>query len=295
MHMDMACRRFHLGLAAGGAVLTLLLSQPSPAQVCFASVSARVEVGAGNFSLADLLEPVACPGLRDAAQQVHLGSAPLAGSPRVFQGEEIRSLLRDAKERMDGADRASAMPMTTRVPERVTVRRAGSRASCADVAREVFGSQETGPLSGRKRFADLDCPLAGQLPQGARLEPAKTVWDAARNSWDVTLRCVQPGDCVPFQVRLPGRESLPQNPASDRPSPAVASRAAGKPLVRSGEAVSLLWDQNGVRVVVPAVCLDPGGTGESVRARIPQSGRVLRAIVVGAGELRVLGESLLDE
>jgi hypothetical protein len=285
----MAFRGFiKLTFAASCAALALL-SQPCPGQTCSATVRARVEVDAGNFSLADLLDRVACPGLLGVAGQMRLGSAPLAGSPRVFQGLEIRSLLRDAKERLDGVDHASAITMTMHVPERVTVRRAGSRASCAEIGQGILGSPATGPAAKRSSLDDADCALSGQIPQGAPLEPTKTVWDAARNSWDVTLRCVHPGDCVPFQVRFPGRESIPENVVSDRPGPVIGNRAAGKPLVLPGEAVSLLWDQDGVRVVVQAVCLDPGGIGETVRARLPQSGRILRAVVVGAGELRVSG------
>ena len=60
-----------------------------------------------------------------------------------------------------------------------------------------------------------------------------------------------------------------------------------KPLVRPGEAVTLLWDQDGIRLVVPAICLDKGTAGDAVRARIVRGGRLVRAVVESAGRLRV--------
>lgn len=58
--------------------------------------------------------------------------------------------------------------------------------------------------------------------------------------------------------------------------------------VRPGQAVTLVWDQGGIRVQVPAQCLDRGELGSEVRARILQSGVVVRAIVAGAGSLRAV-------
>jgi flagella basal body P-ring formation protein FlgA len=66
----------------------------------------------------------------------------------------------------------------------------------------------------------------------------------------------------------------------------MALSTAGVPLVRRGETVRLLWDQDGIRLVIPAIGLDPGGEGEKVRARIARGGRIVPAIVVSAEELR---------
>jgi hypothetical protein len=58
------------------------------------------------------------------------------------------------------------------------------------------------------------------------------------------------------------------------------------PTVRPGQAALLVWEGNGIRVVVPVTCLDRGASGESVRARIVPSGQVVRAVVVEAKLLR---------
>ena len=87
---------------------------------------------------------------------------------------------------------------------------------------------------------------------------------------------------------LPVRTEAQQPSWPWRPRPPTKQRRAlrAKPLVRSGETVTLLWDQDGIRLVIPAVCLDAGGEGQRVRARIATSGRTLPAIVVRAGMLR---------
>ena len=93
-------------------------------------------------------------------------------------------------------------------------------------------------------------------------------------------------DCVPFQVRMPDTWS---DDANRRAPPAFISKSSlRETLVRAGQTVTLLWDQDGIRLTVPAVCLEAGGQGETVRVQLTHSGRVVRAIVVQAGSLRVV-------
>lgn len=291
-----------------------VLPQVSPAEAaCHASVDARVEVAPGKFSLADILATDTCPALLRKAAGVPLGSAPLAGSVRVLPGDEVRSLL----ERLVGnAENGPSGSATMRIPERITVRRAGARASCADIGERILASlagrpfldkslAESGrppkPLGGTVLPRDMDCGATDRILQETSLQLTKAVWDPALGSWKVSTRCVHPGDCVPFLVRVPGPDSkgemgnsARQNGsttaqlalASSSSDQAAPSSAGGKPLVRSGETVTLLWDQDGIRLVIPAVCLDAGGEGQRVRARIATSGRTLPAIVVRAGMLR---------
>ena len=50
----------------------------------------------------------------------------------------------------------------------------------------------------------------------------------------------------------------------DDADPAPSLTPVGrKPLVRPGQTVTLLWDQDGIRLTVPAVSLDRGGAGEA--------------------------------
>jgi hypothetical protein len=289
---------------------------------CHATVAASVEVAPGSFSLADLLEPGSCPSMRSAAARVRLGSAPLAGSVRVLDGEQVRTLLRASAEdaaHLDAApvdaDQADANPVDANqvsdvptsilVPERITVRRAGARASCADIRAQI-----PGPFDAAAR--PIDCGGTGRISQTAALEFTRPAWDPALGSWQLYARCVHPADCVPFLVRLRGGEAgagsgteaqaeKETGTAASRPRSTIAKLAAASSpslgqtapgpapagaLVRPGQAVTLLWDEDGIRLVVPAVALDAGAPGERVRARIGRGGTLVRATVVSAGMLR---------
>lgn len=267
---------------------------------CRVTVAASVEVS-GEYSLADLLGGRGCPEMRRAAARVLLGSAPLAGSERVLAGSEVRTTLQKLAANLHdaGAD--------IFVPERITVRRAGVRASCADIARKIP----------RASPAAVECGAADRVSHDASLDFSRPAWDPALGSWQFYARCVQPADCVPFVVRLPGHENgrdetgaapddirgtitppmaritmtritMARLAADSSLSSGLTASGSDRtlPLVRPGQTVTLLWDQDGIRLVVPAICLDRGVPGEKVRARMGPGGAVVPAIVVSAGRLR---------
>jgi len=270
-------------------------------QGCHATVKTSVEVAGDEFSLADLLARDSCPELLRAAARVRLGSAPLVGSMRVLEADDIRTFLKKIAGSMYRGESATIV-----LPERVSVRHAGARASCADIGRRILTSldarptvAESGPPNTARLHAnavvphEFECGAAGRIPQGAAVELTKTVWDPTLGSWEASVRCTHPSDCVPFLVRLRNRTTEPEIARSAQrivtSSPfagAGLSPARRRPLLRPGKTVTLLWDQDGIRVVVPAVCLDPGDEGQKVRARIVRGGRIVPAIVVSAGELR---------
>jgi hypothetical protein len=316
--------------------LSQAMAQVAGQATCQATLRASVELAGGEFSLADLLEGDAdsCPELRRAAARVSLGKTPLAGSVRVLEGEAVRTLLRELTEHeltehelLENA-RASSAASATRVseritvPERITVRRAGARASCADIVRQIPGSfaapppaTEAGPPGAAKPGAgaalpnhlssETECGAADRIPQASSLEFSSPVWDATRRGWEVYARCVQPGDCVPFLVRLRRRDSRsPTGPAGAANPSTIARLAAASSSfsgqtssdrlapgadparVRPGQTVTLVWEQDGIRLVVPAVALDAGAAGDKVRARIVRGGALVPAIVISAGLLQ---------
>jgi hypothetical protein len=316
--------------------LSQAMAQAAGQATCQATLRASVELAGGEFSLADLLEGDAdsCPELRRAAARVSLGKTPLAGSVRVLEGEAVRTLLRELTEHeltehelLENA-RASSAASATRVseritvPERITVRRAGARASCADIVRQIPGSfaapppaTEAGPPGAAKPGAgaalpnhlssETECGAADRIPQASSLEFSSPVWDATRRGWEVYARCVQPGDCVPFLVRLRRRDSRsPTGPAGAANPSTIARLAAASSSfsgqtssdrlapgadparVRPGQTVTLVWEQDGIRLVVPAVALDAGAAGDKVRARIVRGGALVPAIVISAGLLQ---------
>jgi flagella basal body P-ring formation protein FlgA len=70
--------------------------------------------------------------------------------------------------------------------------------------------------------------------------------------------------------------------AAAAPVPDVAARA-----VRRGERVSLVARVGAVVAAVDAEALQDGGTGEVIRVRNLQNGKVLPARVIGAGQVEV--------
>jgi hypothetical protein len=78
-------------------------------------------------------------------------------------------------------------------------------------------------------------------------------------------------------------------PAFSRPAQGNRGGPRGNPdaLVKPGDAATLVWEQGGIVVQLPVICLEAGRLGQSVRARVTKSSRILRAEVVGRGALRV--------
>jgi hypothetical protein len=280
-----------LGVAVFSTALPISWGQKQRPGPCPVVVRANVEVAGDGFSLAELLAAGACAELRRAAAGVRLGRAPLAGSPRILTGDEVRALLQIATNTLE---KNSMVLRSMQIPERVTIRRAGPRASCAEItarilselAAHAFGA-ETGSVA---VLSEPDrgsvCGVGGGIALGAPLELIRTVWNPTLSTWQVLARCIHAADCVPFLVRVPGRNSrFEKRPVISSTSAKASSSET--PLVRPGEAVTLLWDQDGIRLLVPAVCLDEGAAGDAVRTRVLRGGRMVRAVVESAGRLRV--------
>jgi hypothetical protein len=301
-HMKSSSGTFtkHLMLAVGFAGFSVLSPISWGLGTCPVTVADSVEVAGAEFSLTDLLTPDTCAAYRREAAGIRLGGIPLVGSVRVIEGGEVRALLDQLALRLPPTGSAR---VPERIPERITVRRAGARASCGDIGERILGglranapdSAPSGfggtwnrlqPDAGNRSAGELDCGAAGRIPREAPLEVIRTAWDAALRIWDVSARCLHPADCVPFLVRVPGRDRGPESRGNTGNSAAARSPATAQPLVRPGKIVTLVWDQDGIRLVVPAVCLDRGGAGQPVRARIVNGGRVVRAIVESAGTVR---------
>jgi hypothetical protein len=251
-----------------------------------AAVPARVAVGRGVLTLADLLVPEACPRLRQAADRVSLGMAPRAGSIRVLDGGEIRRLLQSLAEADLSVKKGSGM----QIPERIVVRRAGTMKSCAEIAGFV-ATATTSPqkVSGPRRWPEaLDCAAVPAIPEDTPLELTKSAWNAALLRGEFSVRCARLGECVPFLVWT--REEKTQFRLASAPSgvprlPTTGRNGAAR-LVKPGQTATLTWDEAGIRIVLPVTCLDAGGLGQFVRVRFKNVARTMRAEVMGDGTLR---------
>ena len=283
MHPFTLAGRSMVSLRVGTCLLAAIMLPAASQAACTAIVLPEVEVGQAGFFLSDLLDRGSCPQLAAAAARVRLGAAPLAGSVRVLEGREVRALL----ESLPGVSHAEGAAIE--VPGRIRVRRAGQRASCAEIQEMMF-SKSASPMPDAT-VSESRCGAGGSILRGTPVEITARRWDAGLASWELRVRCRQPEDCVPFLIRV----RSPELPAEIRfsraqntdPDKAIETRAGAQMLVHRGQTAALVWDEQGVRVIVPSVSLDGGNAGDTVRARIAGSGRVVRAIVTGAGQLRV--------
>jgi hypothetical protein len=271
--------------ALGFMVSLSALARGEPA--CRAAVKSAVETSGGDVFLSDLLAADACPALARRAARVPLGKTPLAGSARVFSGEELRARLERLK-RSDPKLREQALIFE--VPERVVVRAAGQRASC----REIWGivGSRLGIATGMEQSA-VECGAAERVRRNVQLESTRKSWDATLASWNLVARCRRPEECVPFLVRFPDPAArnlgaAVPNPAWRWPHAVSELRPKRELAVRPGQRATLVWEEKGLRLEIPVVCLDGGAKGETVRARVGHSGRTLRAIVMDSGTLRAI-------
>jgi Chaperone for flagella basal body P-ring formation len=262
-------------------------------------VREQVEVPSGAVSLADLLSPETCDALLRPAARVPLGQSPLVGSPRVLRGESVRDWI----ERLEREQ--SIYGIRVRIPERVTIRRASARSACLDFAAQMGIAGTDSALRpgdeprGRPTVAGLSCGAPDRIAKDAAIQAAAAKWNPPLAGWDISVECMGPGECVPFLLRVPGHAfpmtaSLPsRRDVSLKSHTALLARIGFRPssgeaiAVRRGEKVLLEWDASGIRIRLPAVSLDAGVLGGPVHARLEPSGRVVEAIVIDHGRLRV--------
>jgi len=122
------------------------------------------------------------------------------------------------------------------------------------------------------------------LPSGATLRVVSVKREFAPDTWLLRLDCRSPRDCLPFDVMLHASEA---KGLAWGPGPAAKSSSSGPVLAHSGDRVELVAELAGVRLRVPAVCLQSGGLGDRIRVRNLATHRVLEATVAGPKLLRV--------
>jgi hypothetical protein len=270
-----------------GGVLVLAAMRCAALPACAeVAVRASVEVAEGTFTLADLMAGTACRALREAAAQVSLGVAPRPGSTRVFGGQQVRELVTGLAGDKFAEGNSSAAPVTIQVAERVAVRRAGRMKTCGEIAEVLARSAlwRDSDGDGVRLRQRLDCAAAGGVPEEAQLELIRANRNEALERWEFSLRCAKPEACVPFMVWAHEEAPREDGPARD---PGLTAQGQGKILlVKPGQTATLVWDEGGIRVVLPVTCLEAGALGQVVRVRLKNVARTMRGEVMSDGTLQ---------
>lgn len=159
----------------------------------------------------------------------------------------------------------------------------------------------TAPLTAD--LESLSVPLPP--PPDLALRVTTSRWDALQRQLEFHLECSIAGACRPFLATLRPPDGkvprellgvIPNTSAEKVPGSEVLgttrqvrkTAARFQPLVRAGEHVRLVVTGPGIRMKIPAVCLEPGTLGQTIRARSVEDSQVFHAQVAGAGLLTML-------
>jgi hypothetical protein len=161
--------------------------------------------------------------------------------------------------------------------------------SCSEIARFIVGAKaDSSAVSVEK---DWNCAAARNVPQDAPLELTHSAWNPGLKRWEFVLRCLQPGDCVPFLISARSVWTHRAEPQEQEPGGAPDKLSELPPgsaprLIKAGETAVLTWDEGGFRIALQVTCLDAGSLGQTVRVRLKNAARVVRAEITGAGAVR---------
>ena len=260
---------FRLCTAATGLSLWALASH---AQSCRVEMPIRVELQREEFTMADLFPADTCPAIVRAAAQVRLGKLPREGVARILDGADLRDRFWSTSRIHPDKIPVHAL----NIPQRITVTRSGISASCQELATRVLPTYQS-----QANIIQAQCGLAADIRSGAHFELTKRTWDPALRSWELTARCMEPKDCLPFLIRVADHPE--DEPASliNTSFPENVERTA---TLYRGNKTEVIWQQNGMRLRLPGIALDSGRTGDKVRVHL-KSGAIISGIVDRSGSV----------
>jgi hypothetical protein len=102
----------------------------------------------------------------------------------------------------------------------------------------------------------------------------------------VELRCHDRRACLPFYVLINGvgAADTPLQ-TSTRVDSSRDPAVLQKPLLRSGDAATLVFASKALRITIPVICLQSGGRGQKIRVSSTDHKRFYKAEIVGPGML----------
>lgn len=278
------------GYGMGGATRIALLSE--------------VRISGDAILLANLLPDGVSGRVRGLASGISLGQTPQNGSARTLRG----AMVAEAMERGGMAARGFT------IPEEILVQRAGRLLSGEEIVRSLREGLTRFSLSADAeaalravRAADITWEAGLRVPLGdARLKVRDVSVDlgAGLASFRVTAEAEAHG--VPFEVLArftPQRDVAPQVEDAARVGQrAVLAGASREPeaklrdvrdsevmegpvLVAAGKIARLRLRSENSNILLDVKALQAGHDGETIRVRVPASGKTLEGRVTGVGEL----------
>lgn len=281
---------------------------------------AETEVSRDSVYLSDLLPPRVPAEVRGSAEKIYLGTAPQLGSARVLAGTTIAGFLNG-----EGGLRAIEVPprivvrragrLITREEVVTAIRSAlnhnrlpGAELESDDV--HMFAPVMVSAADAQLEVTRIDFDAALKQARFLLVSRAERRGLPFLVTADLRGRVpliVASREIAPGHVLAPGDLKTDSRPANDAQSisparledllgrhslgyvapgdvvrPAESSAVA---LVMPGKFASLRLFSGSMQMLLDVIPLDRGTLGENIRVKLPGTGRILRACVVGTGRL----------
>ena len=125
--------------------------------------------------------------------------------------------------------------------------------------------------------------------RGNGADPALQVVQVSRwlkDSAKAKLRCRDRHVCLPFYVLIEGIKDIRSDVAKNAGQKATFDTAVQPPLMRQGEAATLIFANKELRITIPVICLQSGRRGQTIRVTSADRRRFFTGEIVGPGLLR---------
>ncbi|MGA2812892.1 MAG: flagella basal body P-ring formation protein FlgA [Candidatus Acidiferrum sp.] len=257
---------------------------------------AEAKIPGEAIVLADLLPAGVPDRVRALADAILLGRTPQSGSSRYLSGATVAEAI----------ERTGTSASSFAIPELIAVQRLDRALDGEEILSSIRHAIAKFSLTPGEEAAlmtlqqsDLSWDAALRVPLGdARLQVAEIFVDLVRGRADVRMTAESQAHTVPFVVvgKTASRElavlrddeaspgarlasySAPRGPALTAPADGPA---AGPVLIAAGHTAQLRLHSEHSNIVLEVQALEAGHAGETIRVRLPVSGRTLRAQVTG--------------
>jgi len=268
----------HLGLLA---ILLVPYAASADAACTNFALAAEQEIGGGPLTLAALLPACAPAEVVSAAERIALGAAPRAGVVRILQREAILRAM----------EKSGLAAGAFRIPAEVVVRRSGRRVSREEVLSVVRKALAKLGIACAEalRAEEIQFEANVQLPdESARLVVTQIEIDPALGRVRFRLHEQKASSVPPVFVTaalaLLG-ELRRKMETSGSGGGRVRRQSAGPVLIRSGQVARIRMHSRDLEILVDVTPLESGRLGETIRVRLPDTGKILRAQVLSGGAL----------
>ncbi len=244
-----------------------------------------VVVSGESIYLSDLLPESSPVAVRVSAQEILVGTSPQPGSTRVLSSSEIVRLL-------NGGNLLSRVD----VPDQIVVHRLGHLITRDDVAVAIRNALTRNQDFGNARIKPEDVRLSARvttLSENPDLRVTRIELDRSLREMKFWLVSVTEPTLRPFIATTKsylqtGYEIQPQTNAEGSRSNLKSSRPVSPApvLVEAGKIATLhLVSGPEMQMYLTVISLERGTLGQTIRAKIQQTGKILNAHVAGPNQL----------